>query len=159
MSRDWRPVDQYSCDKLFTLNGETLRDMEIKWVIKGETEVFLPNKQAKADYPELTFLFGGFNTLYKQNENNQEAKKTFNMFEEALKKAEANFERAKELSTGFPLDKELYKFDESQFMKQPIEIVVEEWFYGRLDSNFYYNEINNKMFYDFIVEKMTENKK
>lgn len=159
MSRDFRPVDQYSCDKLFAKKGEALRDMEIKWIVKGEPDVPLIDTQAKADYPELAFLLNGFSSLYQQSKGNEEVRKIFDALEESLKKVESNFEKISKLASSLPPTKKFYNLDEKQLAEQPIEAVVEEWFYGRLDDFFYYNQINDERFHDFIARKIAGNKK
>lgn len=158
MSRDWRPVDQYAADKTFAEEGRSLRDSEIKLVVEGQPDILLTNPQAMADYPELSFLFNGFNELYEQNKGNKAVRAVFEAFEKALKQAEAAFDSAVESKAELPKDKKLYNLDNKELFRQPLADVVEEWFYGRLDSGFYYNEINNDRMQDFLVHKLQESK-
>lgn len=158
MSRDWRPVDQYAADKILTKRRRSLREAEIKLVIAGQPDILLTNPQAMADYPELSFLLNGFNNLYEQNKKNNAVRVVFEIFEKALKQAEAAFDDAVDSRAALPEDKKLYNLDDKELFHQPIANVVEEWFYGRLDSGFYYNEINDNKMHGFLVHKLQESK-
>ncbi len=154
MSRDWCPAELFIADRAVKRErGYSLRETEFSLVnAENGAQTPLTNKQARADYPELSFLYGGFDRLYEEYSDNKAMRAVFDRFEKALIEAE------KVLETEVPLSKELYLMDEREFLTQSVETVVQEWFLGRLDSNFYYNECNNAAFRVFLASEMDKAK-
>lgn len=150
MSRDWTPAELYIADKAMAKEyGRSLRESELMFVDTNSGEkVPLSNKQARADYPELSFLFGEFDRLYESYKDDKALRALFDRFEVVLVETE------KLLGGEIPHSKELYKMGEKEFLSQPVETVVREWFLGRLDSDFYYNERNNAAFRTFFANEM-----
>lgn len=157
MSRDWRPIEFFIADKNLAETGKPLRDAVItfKSIIEGGEGISIPltNEKAREAYPELSFLMDGFDAMYEKN-HSKEACKVYDAFEKALKQAEDDYEEIK----SSPEDKELYLLDETDLAKQTIDMVTEEWFYGRLDSNFYYSEQNNEAMKSFLQDKVNKEK-
>ena len=146
MSKDFRPCDLFNADKHLSLRDARF---ELKNVNTGES-VPMVNEEARTAYPEMSFLFACFDQLYEKNKGNEKALSVFAEFESALKKEETTFQDNHffEKSSGLSLYKE-YSLEHV-----PVEDVVREWFYGRLDSHFYYNEINNQALYDYMLLKL-----
>lgn len=165
--RGFHPWDKLKpcpkCDKMLAEKGHSLRDAEIKLSMSGQSDILLSNPQAMAEYPELSFLLDGFNDLYEQHKGNKAVRKVFERFEKALEQAEAAFSDAAfsnaiDSKMEYPKDKRLYGLDDKELFCQPIAAVVEEWFYGRLDGRFYYNDVNNDRLQGFLVHKLQESK-
>lgn len=155
MSRDWRPIELLLVDKEMSEKGDSLRNSRITFNSVNENgekiSTSLTNEKARELYPEASFLFSNFDKLYTQN-HSKEACKVYEDFEKALKQAITNHEEIGDL----PEDKKLYLLDEKEFLNQTAEMVAEEWFYGRLDSNFYYSTENDKAMLSFIQDKLSK---
>ena len=159
MSKDMMPCDLYIADRAIAQmrGSQGLRDMEIAMNFNGQS-IPLGNKDAKADFPELSFLYGDcFHPLYEQHRHPEtkrlhpEAKRVFQEFETALKNAEEAL-----LNQSEPLSRHLTELSEEEFLQQQISVVVEEWFFGRLDDGFYYNTYNNEKLLEFMTAKVDE---
>lgn len=164
MSKDFTPAEQYMADKAIKqMTGTALRDCDITWKIEGQKtsvqvadwDVSLTNPQAKEQYPELTFLYGDFNSQYERYENDKDAQKVFAQLEKALVKVEQQFEEThgENVATG-----ELQKLTGKELSSEPAEKVVQEWFYGKLDPNFYYAEENNDKLFGYIENQIKDSK-
>lgn len=149
MSRDLRPIDQYLYDKVLKAQKNTsLRDIVI---IKTENNKKinepLQDPDAKRHYPELSFLFPGFKSMYNAYKSDKTARSIFNIFEKSIVQCE------NKISVNikhYPASKGLYNKPNDAFYKTPIPIVVSEWFYGNLDSAFYYADENHYQFEEYI---------
>lgn len=152
MSKDWKPYEQFIVDRAIKQErGTSLRDTKIVMKFNGE-EKELGNKDAKAEFPELSFLFGDeFYPMYEKHSNNPSVCKVFQTFEDALKDVEGKF-----IQGGTSQSVDLSNTEYEVFIEQPIETVVTEWFMGRLDASFYYREENDRMLSEYINCKIEE---
>lgn len=156
MSKDFTPAEQYMADKAIKqMTGTSLRDCDVTWKVEGQEEVPLTNPQAKEQYPELSFLYGDFKSQYERHENDKDAQKVFAQLEEALVNVEQQFEEThgENVATG-----ELQKLTGKELSSEPAEKVVQEWFYGKLDPNFYYAEENNDKLFGYIENQIKDSK-
>ncbi|NLZ53474.1 MAG: hypothetical protein GX892_10060 [Thermoanaerobacteraceae bacterium] len=157
MSRDWRPFELFIADLELAEKGTPLREQNFYFVTndeKGnEVKTLLGNEKAKEIYPEISFLFNGFDSVFEKH-HSDEAYKVYDAFEKALTQIQNDF---KETLT-VPESKELHLLTEEEFLKQPIEDVVKEWFYGHLDDGFYYSIENDRAMELFLVNKIDESR-
>jgi hypothetical protein len=162
MSRDWRPVELYLADKGMEERGISLRDVPIAFHAydsNGGADIPLTNEQSKKYYPELAFLFDRFDTLYEAYTDNKNVTALFDSLEKALRDIEERFDKAaldkdKKALKEFEIDRKFYSLSVTVFNEQKLSEVVEEWFFGRLDRNFYYSDENNDMFKLYIKNKI-----
>lgn len=149
MSKDFRPCDLYIADKVIKeKEGKGLRDLKVVWKNPNTNdEIIIGNEEAKKEYPEMSFLFDDFNKLYEESKDNKNALKLFDDFEEALCVIETEFDAGQKSA-------DLRLYVKEDISNEPVKDVVQEWFYGRLDSNFYYNEWNNRLLTDYMKEKI-----
>ncbi len=151
MSRDWTPCELYLVDRHLTeTEGRRLRDTEITIHFDGK-EFPYGYPEAKAKYPELTFLFGKFGSLYDEYKDNKKANALFEQMEIALVDAEKKL-----LEHTSVAPKDFGSYDTEDLLQKSVGDIVEEWFYGRLDVSFYYSEVNDKAFLDYIRAKVQE---
>ena len=147
MSMDWTPCMLYHADQTLKIHeGYSLRDMNIKFVYKGD-EFPLINTSAKAQYPEFAFLFNRFGSLFEKYHEEPKAHEVFSTMEKALKAVE---ERFNQNENNVSESRKMYSMDEDTFLNEDINKVIEEWFYGRLDAHFYHNEVNDEMLNTFL---------
>jgi hypothetical protein len=146
MSRDFKPIELYVADRCVKTKDECgLRDMKITWVSPDGKETEVPEKTSKIVFPELSFLFEPFEELYKSNLENEAALAVFRNVENIIKELEYE---ATETS-----DSEFMRSVE-QKKKYPFSDTVSRWFYGKLDDSFYYNERNDELFKEFLLDEI-----
>lgn len=148
MSRDLKPIEIYNADKTIVevFHQKSMRDLTFTR-LDGKEVSFVDN-DAKKYFPELSFLVEGFSDIYNKYKVSDAALTLLNTFEVAVKRCESKEATRQSL--------ELYKLDIKSFLNTKIDIVVQEWFNGYLDSNFYYAMENNRMFVDYIISKLEE---
>lgn len=153
MSRDWRPVEHYIVDKRFKAErGEGLRDIVVMWHSPDGQEIPLQNKEMQKQFPELEFLWGESKDIFEEHKNNKAILSVLNEIEETLKEVEKIVDETKSI----PESKKFWELDEKEFMQLPLKEVASEWFYGNLDSNFYYNTYNNDMLSMYVQKQIAE---
>lgn len=146
MSRDWTPCETYEADKFLTREGNSLRNDTLALITASGERIPLVNKDMMKEYPELCFLGQSvFGDIYEKCKGNKEVRNLLDAFEKALVKAEKLYEEDK-----YPDNRELWKLDDKDFFELPVETVMEEWFYGKLDPQFYYSEYNNKVLMSYV---------
>ena len=148
MSRDLKPIEVYNADKTITevFHQKSMRDLTITQ-LDGK-EIKLVNDEAKKYFPELAFLVEGFSDIYEKYKTSDSALTILNKFETSIKKCEHRDSTKQSL--------ELYKLDIPTFLNTDIDIVVQEWFNGHLDPDFYYAIENNRLFIHYITSKLEE---
>lgn len=155
MGRDFTPAELYMADKAMKqTSGVALRERTITMHAADGTVVPLTNKKAQKAYPELSFLFDSFKILYEKYENNATAHKVFKQIETILVSVEQQFERNKAYCVSEPHGKSM----ENPVVQEDIS-VVQAWFFGNLDANFYYAEENNARFYTYIENRINATKR
>lgn len=136
-----------------TFKQRSLRDLTVTYTYRTEGEKkteTLQNEDAKREYPELSFLFSGFASMYDAYKDNPVANKVFREVNDCLKACE---NRA-ELKPKYAGNKDLCESDNEVFFGAELPRVVEAWFYGNLDRNFYYAEENNYQFECYLRHKI-----
>ena len=142
MSRDLRPVELYLLD--ISCN-RSLRNITSVTRTDGNntgTEILLQNSSARQRYPELSFLFSGFRSIYEAYGHDRTARQVFKKFEQSLVECETDMTQKNDL--------QLPGTTNDVFFNTPIKDIVREWFYGRLDKNFYYSDENNYQFEEYM---------
>lgn len=154
MSRDWRPVELYINDKYFKeKHGNGLRDSVIMFRTPDGQEQPLSNLEMRKQYPELEFLAGDVTkAFYEAHKNDKDILALFDELETALRNTEAEFDKKQAFSTSL----QLWKLESEEIAQHPIDEVVKEWFYGNLDSNFYYNTENDEVLTSYIAQKIKD---
>lgn len=154
MSRDWRPVELYMNDKYFKeKHGKGLRDSVISFRTLDGQEQLLSNLEMRKQYPELEFVAGDATKMfYEAHKSNKAVLALFDELETALRNAETDFDK----SQTFPVPLELWKLEPEEIAQHSIDEVVKEWFYGNLDSNFYYNTENDEVLISYIAQKIED---
>lgn len=151
MSRDFRPCEFYFVDKRIGVR----KAQKIVWHTADGDEIEAPlyDKDAIHKFPELSFLFGNFNSLYPKYKNNEKALSIFSDLEKKLKEVEREYEDNGYSEKGGEKCGALFN---AELIKENSYDVIKEWFYGRLDNNFYYNIKNNDKFLQYIEDKIKE---
>lgn len=141
MSRDWTPIELYCVNEERKKQGlGSFEDISITYVINGEeipseTDEF---KEYKKQYKNLAFLYGdGMKKLvrkygYKNNFLNNAFRKVENDLTDVISCVGNNQ------------------------VKKNLNPIVKNWFLGKLDSGFYYNTENNRLFDEYIENQMRE---
>lgn len=134
MSRSFKPCELYYFD---VQEGGKMRGEITLVAMDGENagkEIRIDNHLASDRYPELSFLFPPFDVLYERHKDNDTALKFLDDIESSLK---------------FIAEESIGRSDPVPF-KGEYDDTVEAWFYGKMDKNFYYNEINNRLFEEYL---------
>lgn len=134
MSRDFRPCDLYFYD---AQTGGKMRGGITLTVATGENageKIEVGNRLATDRYPELSFLYSPFDSLYESYKDNDKALKLLDDVEASLKS----------------IAEECVGKSEPVPFKGKHDDTVEKWFYGKLDTSFYYNEENNELFGQYL---------
>jgi len=140
MSRDWRPIEQVCADK--ALDGQ-LRASKFVMILKGQEEVPCWNDEARQAFPQLSFLLNSFETvIYDRIKDNEKALAVYRTIEERLQALVDDKVQPDPLGL---------KYNENDELTAPsINNVVDAWYIGALDENFYYSEHNNWAFQTYI---------
>ena len=127
MSKDFTPKQLHEADEYIAkIYGHSLRDTPLTITIDGVKKRI--DAAAYTDlykrFPNLTFLFNLLPTLsYLDNPMN------LNILDKIEKELTAH------------LDDDELKTD----------TIILQWYFGKLDKQFYYNELNNKLFANWIL--------
>lgn len=170
MSRDWKPYELYIVDRC---QDYDLRNSDIKWFVNGEEmkpseELILKRELLKEICPDLQFLLNevaniltptllqidnvkfllkqvnnaikdeGDNICYGQNDDPSIVHKQLDYYRELIEKKDIEKNGLHGLS---------------------VMEISKAWFYGALDSNFYYREQNNAKFLEYLNDEFTFYKK
>ena len=129
MGRSFTPREQYLADQyLIRETGCGLRGECFMTGTETGIEYRLDNHLAKDRYPELSFLFGGFDELFLEVKESENALNVLDEAETELRACEAG-----EVKEG----------------------TIYQWFMGKLDPCFYYNDENNRLFYEYLLQKVS----
>lgn len=141
MSRDWTPREQYYADIALLKDGKgSLRGMTdfMRFVYNGVEQDMYTEEQRKVmnSYKELGFLFGdGLCKIWSATQAHPRKRKW--VLDDVERELEELIETDKQ-------KKSIDKFDET----------IVKWYCGSLDENFYYNELNNKLFEDYLYKRI-----
>ncbi len=143
MSRDWTPKQLYLVDK--HLNGN-LREQKITWELNGETYVIHdPEGEMEKAFPNLTFLGNDIVKSLKEK-----CKITF------IYDVESCLTGITELLDSFNnSNRDIADSEIETHMKKSYWVLgklIRDWFEGKLDPDFYYNERNNEIFIEKLIE-------
>lgn len=129
MSKDLRPVELYTMDKYF--NNE-IRNANFYFVKDGvETPLESDEERAfRSKFKELGFLFSPLYSLYLE----------FSYCRDVLE------------SVLFSLEERLEHYIETGIEAENDTVWL--WFHGKLDPQFYYNDINNENFVVYIKDEI-----
>ena len=131
MSRDWRPFEKY----LYDLQMDKQTRGEMTFTTADGESFRIDNHLAKERYPELSFLYGPFDTLYSKYENSETALAFLDGIEETLKACEAEITE---------------KMAAAQ-AQSPHHDTIKAWFMGELDTCFYYREDNDRLLWEYLT--------
>ena len=129
MSRSFTPKELYLADMALE---NAVRNAPLTMRTESGDHIRVDNYLAKERYLELSFLFSGFDNLYKKYEESQRALQFLDSIEA----------RIRELEEGI-------------FSAEPTEQdTVSAWFNGDLDKHFYYSEANTSLFLEYLEEEI-----
>ena len=100
-----------------------------------------------SEYPEISFLCGGFNSLYEQYCDSQKACELFSELENIIVSLES-------VAYGNQPDKQCN--DDICLCDQSAEAVITDWFYGRFDPDFYYCMLNDYKLIFWIKKRIEQ---
>lgn len=150
MSRDFTPLELFIADKwIEEKNGHGLRDTKMTYTLLGK-EVEVPEKTSKNVFPELSFLFDPFEELFKCNLDSKAAQTVFKKAENIIEELEQF-----ELTKGSKTERQLLLEEKA---RDVFFDTAAKWFYGKLDSGFYYHEKNDELFGDFLLAEIEKEK-
>ena len=142
MSKDWKPIEQVAVDEaIHAEKGSYLHNARFTYDFGGREEQAW-NDGARAAFPNLSFLLDGFEMQTYDQIKGTDATEFYRNVEEQIDKLSSVVrEQVRE--------------------KKPISVdavvadtTVKDWFLGKLDPGFYYNEENNKVFSEWIAERI-----
>lgn len=137
MSRDFTPRELTFADHQFHLS-ESKTTLSLQGT-GDEVILYDPDSEMARAYPKLSFLLDGFRTLYEMS-----------LTDEAMKNKLASVE--KELEAMIQEDLAQPGRRGHVISSEHTETLV-YWYTGTLDPGFYYNERNNQLFIDWLLEK------
>lgn len=133
MSRDFTPEQLFLADYS---QKNALRNSTITWESPQGDTIRVDNHLVKDRYPELSFLYDGFDELYKRYSDSDKVLDVLDKIEKSITEAEVEC-----LSGELPFTTEF-------------DTTVQAWFKGELDANFYYHEENDRLFSEFIEKQI-----
>lgn len=138
MSRDLTPQELFLIDYQ---GHNKLRAATLEFVGEDGTKQRLDNHLAKDRYPELSFLYNGFDELYKKHSSDEKVLAVLDKLEEAIVGVEQET-----LNGELPFT-------------TPFDETVRKWFNGELDEHFYYNDENDRLFEEFVKGEVAKEAK
>lgn len=145
MSRDWTPREHYFADLYMqreyksNFREESL-NMTISYEGKEEAVYTEEDKKILKKYRELGFLFSrNLLSLYERTSEHPIRRNRM------LNELELQLEEIIKLHTEKVALEDYPKYIDEYLLK---------WFLGELDKNFYYNSRNNKIFEDYLFQKI-----
>lgn len=156
MSRDWKKWETYAADKhLQKQMGESLRGDIIWCDANGNEMETLPKpirEEARAKFPELTFLFYDyFLPIYNEHKDNDKVLAYFGELEDTLVLVEKAF--FKEEDDGLVFNR---RGDNIEIPDTEMGKAVRDWFLGNPKEH--YEEDNNERFYSYILDNLPDEK-
>lgn len=145
MSRDWTPREHYFADlymqREYKSNfREDSLNMTISYEGKEEAVYTEEDKKILKKYRELGFLFSrNLLSLYERTSEHPIRRNRM------LNELELQLEEIIKLHTEKVALEDYPKYIDEYLLK---------WFLGELDKNFYYNSRNNKIFEDYLFQKI-----
>lgn len=136
MSRDWTPREAYFADKHFwKQTGEHFYEMKLVTYIMGKETLVHPTKEEKILYQKYPYLaITSIDNLHKLSSN---------LSQDLVMELE---EYVKNLCIS---DEGKNKFHDSNELENE---VINKWYNGELDENFYYRERNDEYLLDYLKE-------
>ena len=143
MSRDWTPQMLHAVDK--QMNG-TLHEQVITWEINGKSEtMYNPNSEDGKAFPNFYFL--GCDVFKRLKEKcSIEFIYSIEMVLTAIIDIVDGFDNPCSSISDEMLEQNI-KLELMRLAK-----LVRDWFEGKLDPGFYYNEWNNELFIKNLLE-------
>lgn len=136
MSRDWTPRETYFADKFhFQKTGQHFYEMKLTTFVMGKETLVHPTKEEKILYKKYPYL------AITSIDNLQQLSNNFS--KDLLVELE---EYVKDLCVS---DEGKNKFHDSKELENE---VINKWYNGQLDENFYYRERNNEYLFDYLNE-------
>lgn len=145
MSRDWTPREHYFADLYMQKEYKSnFRKDSINMVIsyQGKEESVYSEEEKKIlrKYRELGFLFSrNLLSLFERTK------------EHPIRRNRILNDMEIQLNTLIDCNK---KHGSSCEYPKDIDITLLKWYLGELDSNFYYNQRNNKIFENYLFDKI-----
>lgn len=130
MSKSWTPKELYLVDSYLSKQGNSLRNTTVIQINADGTKTPVCSKeeqQARALYKELGFLYNSFYSVYLVMKDHPRYRK------HVLTELEA---RLVEYENGKVNEKDTLYL----------------WFDGKLDTNFYYSDENDRLFGEYILQ-------
>lgn len=166
MSRDWTPKELFYADKMMEKQyGKALRDAKFTINIQGvEETIFEHDGELNKLFPEFSFLFNKFDKLAEWiSDLPVERDITFVYVEANLSLLENNQPLTDEniLNKMNEICGDEKHFYSDYYLEEMIDVIkmnalpphaIQQWYEGELDPSFYYNERNNEMLYEMVVD-------
>lgn len=136
MSRDWTPREAYFADKFhFQETGQHFYEMKVTTFVMGKETLVHPTKEEEILYKKYPYL------AITSIDNLQQ------LFNNLSKDFLVELEKyVKDLCV---LDEGKNKFHDSKEFENK---VINKWYNGQLDENFYYRERNDEYLLDYLRE-------
>lgn len=149
MSKDFKPFEFCFVAEQLKQKNKDMRKANFYFTDAQGNTVPLMDAKVQSSYPELYFFFEGAKEIYYKYKGNSQMKRTLSLIQKRLLELEERLLKGD-------------KTDYDKYTKQPtkdlselsLKDVVGYWFYAGLDPSFYYRELNDKRFYDYIVERI-----
>ena len=142
MSKDWRPIEQVAVDEaIYIKKGSYVHDARFTYDFGGREEQAW-NDEARTAFPNLSFLLDGFEMQTYGQIKGTDATEFYRNIEEQI-------DRLSSVVREQVREKKPITVDEVG-----VDDTVKDWFLGKLDAGFYYNEENNKVFSEWIAERI-----
>lgn len=149
MSKDWTPQQHYFADlymqKEYNSNmREEFLNMKVSFNGKEEPFYTEEDKIILKKYKELGFLFSrNLLSLYERTKEHPiRRNRVLNEIEEQLNVL-IDCDKKDGLSCEYPFD---------------VSSALIKWYQGELDPNFYYNQRNNRVFEDYLFQRIMTGK-
>lgn len=139
MSKDFTPAMIYLADAAMPEKFK-LRSLNIHDSVSEDEAIM------RKTFPELTFLYDDFKNIYNKYKNSLAAQNIFRRIENHI------------VSCENLLDK-IPNYDPKQLIltnKSDITDITYNWFFGFLDPQYYYNNTNNSLFKNHIINIIEE---
>lgn len=146
-------------------NDELFIDVELNKEVKQmlfEKAREMLKIAVREEYPYLQFLFGeGTMSLYLKYKDNKNFDKVFTEIDKTIKDiADEAAELFPHKKIPYPIERIKIYTDVSEIdykedlSKKPLKEVAKMWFYGKLDTSFYYNERNDEEFFEYLSKHL-----
>lgn len=150
MSRDWRPFEAVIADEeAHITRGEYIHDAKfVMHYPKTGKECPMYKEEPRGPFPNLCYLLDGFELkTYDEIKEDHKAYAFYEYVESQIGRLSDTIRKQMQNNERLNLDQ-----------VDVADPVIKDWFMGELDQNFYYNEVNNEEFREWIGRQIAKSK-